>query len=87
VPKPSASDTLDGLVLRKARALRWNVETIGFSPNGFTAYFLFKVLLVAFAGMIFLHGLWRSSGARYLEFIEGRGGARASTSTRTRSAT
>ncbi len=69
VPKPSASDTLDRLVL-KARALRWNVETIGFSPNGFTAYFLFKVLLVAFAGLVFLHAIaffYRS----YLEWREG----------------
>lgn len=69
VPKPSASDTLDGLI-NKARALRWNVETIGFSPNGFTAYFLFKILLVAFCGLIFLHAVaffWRS----YLEFVEG----------------
>lgn len=69
VPKPSASDTLDRLVL-KARALRWNVETIGFSPNGFTGYFLFKILLVAFAGMIFIQGVaffYRS----LLEYLEG----------------
>jgi len=69
VPKPSASDTLDRLLL-KSRALRWNVETIGFSPNGFTAYFLFKILLVAFAGMVFLQAMaffWRS----YLEWKEG----------------
>ena len=69
VPKPSASDTLDRLLL-KSRAMRWNVETIGFSPNGFTAYFLFKILLVAFAGMIFLHAIaffYRS----YLEMKEG----------------
>lgn len=69
VPKPSASDTLDRLLL-KSRAMRWNVETIGFSPNGFTAYFLFKILLVAFAGMIFLHAIaffYRS----YLEYVEG----------------
>lgn len=69
VPKPSASDTIDRLLL-KARAMRWNVETIGFSPNGFTAYFLFKILLVAFAGMVFLHAwafFWRS----YLERKEG----------------
>ncbi len=68
-PKPSASDTLDRLVL-KARAVRWNVETIGFSPNGFNAYFLFKILMVAFAGMVFLHAIaffYRS----YLEFKEG----------------
>ncbi len=69
VPKPSASDTLDGL-LNKSRALRWNVETIGFSPNGFNAYFLFKILLCLFAAMVFIHGVaffYRS----YLEWREG----------------
>ena len=69
VPKPSASDQLDRMLM-KSRALRWNVETIGFSANGFTAYFLFKILLVAFAGMVFIHAccfFWRS----YLEWKEG----------------
>ncbi|MDJ0627183.1 MAG: C4-dicarboxylate ABC transporter permease [Rhodobacter sp.] len=69
VPKPSASDTLERL-LAKSRALRWNVETIGFSPNGFDGYFLFKILLVGFAGLIFLQAVaffFRS----YLEFVEG----------------
>ena len=69
VPNPSASETLDRLLM-KSRALRWNVETIGFSPNGFNGYFLFKVLLICFAGMVFLHAMaffWRS----YLEFKEG----------------
>ncbi|WP_317054454.1 TRAP transporter small permease subunit [Roseovarius rhodophyticola] len=68
-PKPSASDTLDRLLL-KAKAVRWNVETIGFSPNGFNAYFLFKILMVAFAGMVFIHAIaffYRS----YLEWKEG----------------
>ena len=68
-PKPSASDTLDRL-LNKARAVRWNVETIGFSPNGFNAYFLFKILLIALTAMIFLQAIaffYRS----YLEFKEG----------------
>jgi len=68
-PKPSASDTLERLLL-KARAVRWNVETIGFSPNGFNGYFLFKILLVAFAGMVFLQAIaffFRS----YLEWKEG----------------
>ena len=71
VPKPSASDGLDRLVM-KARALRWNVETIGFSPNGFNGYFLFKILLVSFAGIVFLHAIaffYRS----FLEFVEGQG--------------
>lgn len=72
-PKPSASDTLERL-LAKSRAVRWNVETIGFSPNGFNGYFLFKVLLVAFAGMVFLQAIaffYRS----YLEWKEGEGSA------------
>ena len=56
VPNPSASDTLEKL-LQKSRALRWNIETISFSPNGFNAYFLFKILLCIFAGMVFLHAI------------------------------
>ncbi|MCV3271033.1 TRAP transporter small permease subunit [Roseobacter sinensis] len=69
VPNPSASDTLDRLLL-KSRALRWNVETIGFSPNGFNGYFLFKILLCAFTAMVFLQAVamfFRS----YLEWKEG----------------
>lgn len=69
VPKPSASDTLDRLIT-KARAVRWNVETIGFSPNGFNAYFLFKILLVAFTALVLLQAVaffYRS----YLEWKEG----------------
>ena len=68
-PKPSASDTLDRL-LAKSRAVRWNIETIGFSPNGFNAYFLFKILLIALTAMIFLQAIaffYRS----YLEWKEG----------------
>ena len=68
-PKPSASDSLDRLI-NKARAVRWNVETIGFSPNGFNAYFLFKILLCAFTAMVFLQAIaffYRS----YLEWKEG----------------
>lgn len=68
-PKVSASDTFERLEA-KARAVRWNVETIGFSPNGFNAYFLFKVLLVAFTAMVFLQSIaffYRS----YLEWKEG----------------
>ena len=69
VPNPSASDSLDRLV-NKARALRWNVETIGFSPNGFNAYFMFKILLIVFTAMVFLQAItffYRS----YLELREG----------------
>lgn len=68
-PKFSASDSLQQ-TLAKSRALRWTVETIGFSPNGFDAYFLFKVLMVAFCGLVFLHAcavFWRS----WLELREG----------------
>jgi TRAP-type mannitol/chloroaromatic compound transport system permease small subunit len=69
VPNASASDTLERL-LPKARALRWNVETTGFSPNGFSAYILFKVLLLMFVALVFLQAIaffYRS----YLEFREG----------------
>lgn len=55
-PKVSASDTLE-LMMRKAAVLRWNVETVGFSPNGFNAYFLFKVLMVIFTAMVFLQAV------------------------------
>jgi TRAP-type mannitol/chloroaromatic compound transport system permease small subunit len=68
-PNPSASDTL-AKMLRGSRVHKWNVETIGFSPNGFNGYFLFKILLCAFAAMIFIHAVaffYRS----YLEWIEG----------------
>lgn len=70
-PKVSASDKLE-LLMRKARILKWNVETIGFSPNGFNGYFLFKILLVSFAGLVFLHAIaffYRS----FLEWKEGEG--------------
>ncbi len=78
VPNPSASDSLDRLV-NKARALRWNVETTGFSPSGFNGYFLFKVLLCLFCAMVFLQAIavayrsWRElregpeSEGRYLD--------------------
>lgn len=55
-PNPSASDSLQ-LLLRKARVLKWNVETIGFSPNGFNGYFLFKVLLCLFCVMVVLQAI------------------------------
>ncbi|HSF65626.1 MAG TPA: TRAP transporter small permease subunit [Paracoccaceae bacterium] len=68
-PKFSAADSLQQ-TLAKSRALRWTVETIGFSPNGFDAYFLFKILMVSFCGLVFLHAcavFWRS----WLELREG----------------
>ena len=68
-PNPSASNTLERMLLQ-SRALRWNVETISFSPSGFNAYFLFKVLMVVFAGMLVLQAcalFWRS----WLEWREG----------------
>ena len=69
VPKPSASDTVEKLVM-KARAMRWNVETIGVSPNGFNAYFLFKVLILAYTGLIMIHAL----AFFYRSFLEWREG-------------
>ncbi|TFL19718.1 TRAP transporter small permease subunit [Jannaschia formosa] len=68
-PATSASEDLDRLLM-KARAVRWNVETISFSPNGFDAYFLFKVLILCFAAISFFQALtffWRS----WLEYREG----------------
>lgn len=69
VPPVNATDQLDRLVM-KARALRWNVETIGFSPNGFNGYFLFKILMLVMVGMIFIHA-WSFFYRSYLEWVEG----------------
>ena len=68
-PPVSAADTLDRMIL-KARAVRWSIETTAFSPNGFDAYVLFKVLLVSFAGMMFLQA-WAFFYRSILEFREG----------------
>lgn len=69
-PSVAASDSYQRLVEGKYRAFKWNVETIGFSPNGFNGYFLFKVLLVVFTAMVFIQAIaffYRS----YLELVEG----------------
>lgn len=72
---PTVTSTSDiDRMLMQARIFRWNVETIGFSPNGFNAYFLFKVLIVAFCIVVFLQAItffWRS----LLEWIEGEDSA------------
>lgn len=69
-PPVSASDTLERLVTAKFRGVRWNPETIGFSPNGFNAYILFKILLVFFVFMVFVQAI--SFFCRsYLEWKEG----------------
>lgn len=77
-PTSSASDSFDRM-MAKAAALRWNVETISFSPNGFNGYFLFKVLLVIFCFMVLVQSVavlyraimeWREgpdSANRYLD--------------------
>ncbi len=68
-PKFSASETLEKM-LRKASFLKENIETIGFSPNGFNGYFIFKMLLVSFALLMIIQGVgffYRS----LLEMIEG----------------
>ena len=69
LPNPSASDTLDRLMAR-SQVLQWNIETISTSANGFDAYFLFKILLLTFTGMVMVQGVaffYRS----YLEWKEG----------------
>lgn len=69
VPNPSASTPLERMLMQ-AQVLRWNVETIGFSPQGFNAYFIFKVLIVVFCVLVLLQAaafFWRS----YLEYVEG----------------
>ena len=68
-PSVTSTSEIDRMLMQ-ARIFRWNVETIGFSPNGFNAYFLFKVLIVLFCVMVFLQAIavfWRS----YLEWVEG----------------
>jgi hypothetical protein len=37
-PAVTSTSDLDRMLMQ-ARIFRWNVETIGFSPNGFNAYF------------------------------------------------
>ena len=68
-PTVTSTSDLDRL-LAQARIFKWNVETTGFSPNGFDAYFLFKVLIVLFCVLVLIHAVaffWRS----YLEWLEG----------------
>jgi TRAP-type mannitol/chloroaromatic compound transport system permease small subunit len=68
-PSVTSTSQLDRMLMQ-SRIFRWNVETIGFSPNGFNAYFLFKILIVLFCAMVFLQAIaffWRS----YLEWVEG----------------
>lgn len=68
-PKVSASDALDRMLM-KARIVKWNVETISFSANGFNGYFLFKILMLCFLVLVILQALaffYRS----FLEFVEG----------------
>ena len=70
-PKVSASDKLE-LMLKKARIVKWNVETISFSPNGFNGYFLFKMLMCGFIALVFIQAIgffYRS----LLELREGEG--------------
>ncbi len=68
-PKVSASDALDRMLM-KSRIVKWNVETVSFSANGFNGYFLFKILILSFLCLVILQALaffYRS----YLEMIEG----------------
>ncbi|SOH94543.1 hypothetical protein SAMN06273572_104242 [Monaibacterium marinum] len=68
-PPVAVTDTLDRLLL-KARAVRWNIETIGFSPNGFDQYWMFKMLILSFAATMFIMA-WGSFYRSLLECIEG----------------
>jgi len=68
-PSVTSTSQLDRMLMQ-SRIFRWNVETIGFSPNGFNAYFLFKVLIVLFCILVFIQSIaffWRS----YCEWAEG----------------
>jgi TRAP-type mannitol/chloroaromatic compound transport system permease small subunit len=72
-PKVSASDQLD-LMLRKSSIVKWNVETIGFSPDGFNGYFLFKILMLCFVALVVLQAIaffYRC----FLEYVEGEASA------------
>ncbi|MEO0388406.1 MAG: TRAP transporter small permease subunit, partial [Pseudomonadota bacterium] len=69
-PQINASESAQRVIEQKSRILKWNVETIGFSPNGFDAYFLFKILLVAFAGLMFVQA-WAFFFRSWLEYAEG----------------
>jgi TRAP-type mannitol/chloroaromatic compound transport system permease small subunit len=72
-PPVNATDTLERTLL-KATAMRWNVETTGFSPSGFNGYFLFKVLILLFCLTILVQAVtffYRS----YLEYVEGESSA------------
>lgn len=70
-PKFAAGNVdVERMVNTQWRALRWNVETVGFSPNGFNGYFLFKILLVMFTALVFIQAMaffYRS----FLEWKEG----------------
>jgi TRAP-type mannitol/chloroaromatic compound transport system permease small subunit len=55
-PKISASDSIEQ-IMRKSKVLKWNVETISFSPNGFDAYYLFKILMLSFTALVFLQAI------------------------------
>ena len=68
-PPVAVTNTLDQM-LSRAQVVRWDIETIGFSPNGFNAYILFKVLILAFAGLMFLMA-WSFLYRLLLECIEG----------------
>ncbi len=70
VRPPLASNYSLERMEKVAKALKWDVETIAFSPNGFNGYFLFKILLVSFAALVFLQAItffYRS----LLEYLEG----------------
>lgn len=68
-PVLNATTDLDKM-MRKVRVVKWKVETIGFSPSGFNAYFLFKVLIILMVAMLFIQA-WAFLYRSYLEWKEG----------------
>lgn len=69
VRRASVTDSLERLV-DPNRGVRWNILTTTTNPSGFDAYFLFKILLLAFAALVVLQAIaffYRS----LLEFKEG----------------
>ncbi len=74
-PPLNATNTYEQLLEQKWRAVRWNVETTGFSgQNGFSLYILFKILLMFMVFMIMVQAVAFFCRS-YLEWKEGEDSA------------
>ncbi|MEM6610423.1 MAG: TRAP transporter small permease subunit [Pseudomonadota bacterium] len=72
-PQISATDPLERIVAREM-LFRWDIQRFAASPSGFDHYWVFKFMLVFFAGMMLLQAFaffYRS----FLEFREGEAAA------------